>query len=56
MMFGLVWAFFRLPETKGRTFAEIDILFKNGVSARKFSKTKVDLANQSTSEEGEVKV
>lgn len=56
MMFGLVWAFFRLPETKGRTFAEIDILFKDGVSARKFSKTKVDLASQSTSQEEEVKV
>lgn len=51
MLTGLIWAYFRLPETKGRTFAEIDILFKNGVSARKFSKTKVDLATETVSEE-----
>ncbi|KAH7166550.1 general substrate transporter [Dactylonectria macrodidyma] len=36
------WAFFRLPETKGRTFEEIDILFADKTSARKFSETKVD--------------
>ncbi|KAH8659971.1 general substrate transporter [Xylariales sp. PMI_506] len=41
-----VWVYFRAPETKGRTFAEIDILFKNKVSARKFATTKVDLATQ----------
>jgi len=46
MTLGLVWAYFRLPETKDRTFAEIDILFKNGVSARKFKRSKVDLADQ----------
>ncbi|CRK21131.1 hypothetical protein BN1708_013007, partial [Verticillium longisporum] len=33
------WAFFRLPETKGRSFAELDVLFKRGVSARDFGKT-----------------
>ncbi|KAH8647391.1 general substrate transporter [Xylariales sp. PMI_506] len=46
MTIGLTWLFFRLPETKNRTFAEIDILFKNKVKARDFSKTKVDLATQ----------
>lgn len=50
MLMGLTWAYFRLPETKGRTFAEIDILFKNGVSARKFATTKVDLATETVSE------
>lgn len=39
------WAFFRLPEPKGRTFAELDVLFEKKVSARKFHKTKVDLFN-----------
>ena len=39
----LVWAFFRLPEPKGLTPEEIDVLFENNVSARKFSKTKVDV-------------
>jgi len=30
------------PEFKGRTYAEIDVLFENKVSARKFSSTYVD--------------
>jgi SP family general alpha glucoside:H+ symporter-like MFS transporter len=38
----LVWIFFRLPEPKGRTYAELDILFAQGVSARKFKSTQVD--------------
>ncbi|KAJ9649370.1 hypothetical protein H2201_006592 [Coniosporium apollinis] len=38
----LTWCFFRLPEPKGRTYAELDVLFENRVSARKFAKTKVD--------------
>lgn len=46
MLFGLVWAYFRLPETKNRTFAEVDILFKNKVKARDFSKAKVDIATE----------
>ncbi|KAI1471309.1 sugar transporter [Daldinia caldariorum] len=36
------WVFFRLPETKGRTYAELDILFENKVPARKFASTKVE--------------
>jgi SP family general alpha glucoside:H+ symporter-like MFS transporter len=32
----LVWTYFRLPETKGLTIAEIDVLFEHKVSARKF--------------------
>jgi SP family general alpha glucoside:H+ symporter-like MFS transporter len=31
-----VWACFRLPETKNRTYAELDILFELEVPARKF--------------------
>lgn len=38
-----VWAFFRLPEPRGRTYAELDILFTQRVSARKFSSTEVDV-------------
>ncbi|CCC09092.1 hypothetical protein SMACR_03079 [Sordaria macrospora] len=37
-----IWVFFRLPEPKGRTYAELDILFEKKVAARKFAKTKVD--------------
>jgi SP family general alpha glucoside:H+ symporter-like MFS transporter len=38
---GLIWSWWRLPETKGRTFAEIDLLFKRKTKARKFKGTKV---------------
>ncbi|KAK3339068.1 hypothetical protein B0H65DRAFT_289208 [Neurospora tetraspora] len=37
-----IWVFFRLPEPKGRTYAELDILFEKKVAARKFAKAKVD--------------
>jgi SP family general alpha glucoside:H+ symporter-like MFS transporter len=37
-----VWTYFRLPEPKGRTYGELDVLFENGVSARKFATTAVD--------------
>lgn len=36
------WTYFRLPECRGRTYEELDILFQNRVSARKFASTKVD--------------
>ena len=37
-----LWTYFRLPEPKGRTYAELDVLFQGNVSARKFQRTKVD--------------
>lgn len=37
-----IWCWFRLPETKGRTFGEIDLMFDNHVPARKFKYTTVD--------------
>ncbi|KAE8148634.1 general substrate transporter [Aspergillus avenaceus] len=48
----LSWAFFRLPETKGRTYAELDILFERRISARKFASTSVDLFYHSENTEG----
>lgn len=36
------WTYFRLPEPKGRTYAELDILFERKISARKFRSTVVD--------------
>ncbi|KAL3418226.1 MFS sp general alpha glucoside:H+ symporter [Phlyctema vagabunda] len=39
----LVTAFFFLPEMKGRSYREIDILFKRRVPARKWKKAVVDL-------------
>jgi MFS transporter, SP family, general alpha glucoside:H+ symporter len=38
-----VYTFFRLPEPRGRTFAELDVLFEHGIAARKFEKTHVDV-------------
>jgi SP family general alpha glucoside:H+ symporter-like MFS transporter len=37
----LVYCYFRLPEPKGRTYGELDILFERRVSARKFASTVV---------------
>jgi len=37
----LLWTYFRLPEPKGRTYGEMDILFERSVSARKFRGTDV---------------
>lgn len=36
-----LWTYFRLPEPKGRTYGELDILFERKVSARKFRDTDV---------------
>ncbi|KAI4854782.1 sugar porter family MFS transporter, partial [Aureobasidium sp. EXF-8846] len=37
-----VWTYFRVPEPKGRTYAEMDMLFEAHTSARKFKETSVD--------------
>ncbi|KAJ5678075.1 Maltose permease MAL61 [Penicillium maclennaniae] len=51
MGLGLIWAYFRLPETKNRTFAEMDILFKNKVKARDFKSSKVNIATETISQQ-----
>ncbi|KAK4548760.1 hypothetical protein LTR36_008533 [Oleoguttula mirabilis] len=38
----LIWAYFRLPEPKGRTYAELDVLFEQEIPARKFKSAVVD--------------
>lgn len=38
----LVWTYFRVPEMKGRTYGELEVLFESKVSARKFATTHVD--------------
>ncbi len=48
-----LWTYFRLPEPKGRTYGELDILFERKIGARKFrhtdvspwTTTQVDLGN-----------
>ena len=41
----LVWTYFRVPEPKDRTYAELDLLFEQKVSARKFKSTPVDISD-----------
>jgi sugar porter (SP) family MFS transporter len=37
----VVWAFFCLPESRGKTFEELDILFERKISARRFNSTNL---------------
>lgn len=41
-LISLTWAYFRVPETKGRTFEELDIMFSRGVGTRDFKKYRVE--------------
>lgn len=40
-----VWSYYCLPESKGRTFEELDILFHQRVPARRFASYSVDLGS-----------
>ncbi|KAJ7624653.1 trehalose transport-related protein [Roridomyces roridus] len=40
-----VYCWFRVPETRGRSYGELDILFENKVPAWRFAGTKVDQFN-----------
>lgn len=42
---GAIWCWFELPETKKRTFAELDVLFQSGISSRNFKSTDVEVFN-----------
>ncbi|OGE52153.1 hypothetical protein PENARI_c011G10932 [Penicillium arizonense] len=50
----LVWSFFRLPEPKGRSYAELDILFENRVPTRQFATAKTGLVQEDLKEEASV--
>ncbi|KAK9250025.1 general substrate transporter [Lipomyces tetrasporus] len=45
----ILWTYFRLPEPKGLAYSELDILFERKISARKFTSTRVDPFNGTTS-------
>lgn len=38
---GLIWCWFDLPETKNKTFADLDALFENKIASRKFKSTEL---------------
>lgn len=44
-LLSLVFTYFCIPEPKGRTFGELDVLFQRKISARKFSSETVDLTS-----------
>ncbi|KAJ5273824.1 hypothetical protein N7478_008949 [Penicillium angulare] len=41
-IFIIVWAYFRLPESRGRTYEELDILFSRDLKAWEFRDAEVD--------------
>ncbi len=43
-----IWALFRVPETKGRTYEELDLLFDRGVPARQFKNYQLEGAISSS--------
>jgi len=43
----LIWAYFRLPECKGRSYRELDILFERRTPAKKFRSEIVDEEDES---------
>lgn len=45
----IIYTYFRVPEPQGRSFAELDLLFERGVSARKFASTDVDVFGEEVS-------
>ncbi|GFF40755.1 maltose permease MAL61 [Aspergillus udagawae] len=42
----LIWAFFRIPEPKGRSYAELDILFERRVRTREFATAETGLVER----------
>lgn len=38
----IVWGYFRLPETKGLTYSELDLLFEHKVSPRRFTRENAE--------------
>lgn len=38
----IIYTYFRVPEPRGRTYAELDMLFEKNVSARAFAKAEVN--------------
>ncbi|KKF95111.1 General alpha-glucoside permease [Ceratocystis fimbriata CBS 114723] len=39
----IIYTYFRVPEPMGRTFGELDVLFRQNIPARKFAETEVNV-------------
>ncbi|PVH99355.1 general substrate transporter [Periconia macrospinosa] len=46
----IIWGFFRLPESHGLTYSELDLLFEHKISSRKFSREQADLLKPALTE------
>ncbi|KAF1917884.1 maltose permease MAL61 [Ampelomyces quisqualis] len=46
----IIYTYFRMPEPKDRSFAELDLLFEKKISARNFAKTNVNVFEQTNFE------
>jgi len=38
----MIWCYFRVPEMKGRTYEELDLMFARGVRTREFGDYKIE--------------
>ncbi|KAM0284028.1 hypothetical protein ACHAQH_002223 [Verticillium albo-atrum] len=52
-LISVIFAYFCVPESKGRTTAEMDVMFEMKVSSRHFAKTHVDLVDAIGGQAGE---
>lgn len=41
-MFCWIWAYLRVPETGGRTYEELDVMFERGVRTKDFKKYRLE--------------
>ncbi|KAF7198503.1 Maltose permease MAL31 [Pseudocercospora fuligena] len=49
-----IWTYFRLPECRGRTYEELDVMFAQKVPARKFATWQVDAYDNEIIDESKV--
>ncbi|KIW15376.1 hypothetical protein PV08_05422 [Exophiala spinifera] len=47
-----LWAYYRLPETRDRTYEQLDVLFAKRVSARDFARTRVVVDDDDDDDDG----
>ncbi|KAF3195815.1 hypothetical protein TWF225_000192 [Orbilia oligospora] len=52
----IVYTYFRIPEPTGKSFAELDLLFEQGIGARKFASTKTNVYESEQSERAALEV
>lgn len=51
----LLWCFFRLPESRGRTYEELDILFQRRIPARQFKTHDLVMESAEAKQHGDVR-